>query len=203
MPQPLKDAISVCKTIMRNGYEAYIVNVPLHERALRQEELEEVDIDICTDMEPKEMEKIFPNLSPPLAKSSFACLKEGEVTFHFYPADTIEASYTEASVAKLTPRLLKEMEAKGELPFYLACPYIPRSRDVFEGFEDLDTGVIALKGIPDENLKRDYLKAIKPYALLPIITCPLRIIPGWLLCVQPGELLIMSLSQILWMNGVK
>lgn len=161
MPQPLKDAISVCKTIMRNGYEAYIVNVPLHERALRQEELEEVDIDICTDMEPKEMEKIFPNLSPPLAKSSFACLKEGEVTFHFYPADTIEASYTEASVAKLTPRLLKEMEAKGELPFYLACPYIPRSRDVFEGFEDLDAGVIALKGIPDENLKRDYLKAIK------------------------------------------
>ncbi|SDN65933.1 poly(A) polymerase [Desulfonauticus submarinus] len=160
MPQPLKDAISVCKAIIRNGYEAYIINSPLQKKALIDSN-QEKEIDICTDISWESLEKIFPNVSPPLAKYSFAHLKEGETIFHFYNADTLDASYPEAALARLTPRLLKKLEARGELSLNLACPYIPRSKDAFDGFETLDSGQIAFKGIADETLKRDYLLAVR------------------------------------------
>ncbi|MDQ7032899.1 MAG: HD domain-containing protein [Desulfonauticus sp.] len=164
MPQPLKDAVSVCKSILRNGFEAYIINTPLQRKVvldnLETEDLER-EIDICTDIDFDNLVKIFPNIGPPLAKYSFAHLKEGETIFHFYPADNLDASYPDTCVSKLTPRLLKQLEEKGELSLNLACPYIPRSKDAFEGFESLEQKEIAFKGIPDETLKRDYLLAIR------------------------------------------
>ena len=32
MPQPIKEAASICKTIMRNGYDAYVINAALQEQ---------------------------------------------------------------------------------------------------------------------------------------------------------------------------
>ena len=100
MSQPIKDAISICKTIMRNGYDAYIINAPLQKKALKEEQL---IVDICTDIEFEPLAKIFPQIKKPEQKSQIATLKQGEVNFCFYPADTAEASAPETTLVKLTP----------------------------------------------------------------------------------------------------
>jgi len=158
MPQPIKDAVSICKTIMRNGYDAYIINAPLQEKALQNTNM---IVDICTDLDFEGLKKLFPHIHNTQDESLIASLKQGEIIFHFYPADVLESSYTESTVARLTPRLLKQLAQKDELPMSLACPYVPTPKDVYDGFEDLNSGHICLQGIPDEALKRDYLRAVR------------------------------------------
>ena len=34
MSQPFKDAIAICKAILRNGYDAYVVNAQLQKELL-------------------------------------------------------------------------------------------------------------------------------------------------------------------------
>ncbi len=158
MPQPLKEAVALCKTVMRNGYDAYVINAPLQQRAMDDQNLE---VDICTELDSEGLAKLFPNLEESLASDFSGSLVQGGVKFNFFPADIIESSYTDGTIARLTPRLVKKLEAMGDLPLSWACPYIPGARDVYDGFERLDSGVICLEGIPDETLKKDYLRAIK------------------------------------------
>lgn len=158
MPQPIKDAAALCKTIMRNGYDAYVINAPLQKRALDEKDLE---VDICTELNTEGLSKLFPNLEESDSLDYVGRFRQGDATFNFYPADVIESSYTDGTIARLTPRLVKKLEAVGDLPLSWACPYIPKAQDVYDGFEKLDTGHICFEGIPDETLKKDYLRAIK------------------------------------------
>ena len=36
MHQALNEAMSICKTLMRNGYDAHVINAPLQERLLER-----------------------------------------------------------------------------------------------------------------------------------------------------------------------
>jgi poly(A) polymerase len=157
--QPIKDAASICKTIMRNGFDAYIINLPLQKKVLDISGKQEIDI--CTDMEFDSLSILFPDIrraEDPIRKG---VLTQGGITFSFYQGDMGKGSYIDASVTKLTPRLLKIMEDQGGLPLDVACPTIPQPKDVYDGFEDFTSGKIKLIGIPDETLKRDYLLAIR------------------------------------------
>ncbi|WP_462325884.1 HD domain-containing protein [Desulfoplanes sp.] len=157
--QPIKDAASICKTIMRNGFDAYIINLPLQKKVL--DTSGEQAIDICTDMEFDNLSILFPDIrktDEPIRKGT---LTQGGVTFSFYQGDVGKGSYIDACVTKLTPRLLKTMEDQDGLPLDVACPTIPQPKDVYDGFEDFSSGEIKLVGIPDETLKRDYLLAIR------------------------------------------
>ncbi len=158
MPQPLKEAVALCKTIMRNGFDAYVINAPLQQRAMDDNNLE---VDICTELDQEGLAKLFPNMEESLSQDFAGSLIQGGVKFNFFPADVIESSYTEGTIARLTPRLVKKLETVGDLPLSWACPYIPTAQDVYDGFEKLDSGHICLEGIPDETLKKDYLRAIK------------------------------------------
>ncbi|WP_045210670.1 HD domain-containing protein [Desulfonatronovibrio magnus] len=158
MPQPIKDAAALCKTIMRNGYDAYVINAPLQKRAMAENDLE---VDICTDLDADELSRLFPNLESSGSAELTGTLRQGDAIFNFYPADVIESSYTDGTIARLTPRLVRKLESVGDLPLSWACPYIPKAHDVYDGFEKLDTGHICFEGIPDETLKKDYLRAIK------------------------------------------
>ena len=51
MQKPLKDAITICKTILRNGYDAHIINAPLHERLLPKAKHPAVDLASEADTE--------------------------------------------------------------------------------------------------------------------------------------------------------
>jgi poly(A) polymerase len=158
MAQALKEAAGICKTIMRNGFDAYVINTRLQKEALRGGEQE---VDIATDVGFDELQKLFPGAESTNSMTEFASVRLGEAVFRFYPADVCDGSHPEEDVARLTPRLLKKFEESGDVPFHLACPYVPRARDAYEGFEDLGAGVVKLAGIADETLRQDYLRAVR------------------------------------------
>lgn len=159
MSDPYKEAIGICKTIMRNGYDAYVVNARMQQIVM--EEDSEIALDIATDMRFKELDKVFPAIEYSSQHLAIGKLVEAGVTFRFYPTEVEEGAHPEECVTRVTPRLLKKLEERGEIPANLACPYIPEGEDRYQGFENFDSGEIKFKGIPDETLKRDYLRGIR------------------------------------------
>ncbi|GAU08567.1 HD domain-containing protein [Desulfoplanes formicivorans] len=157
--QPIKDAASICKTIMRNGFDAYIINLPLQQKVLELGTSREIDI--CTDMDFDNLSKLFPDICKADDAIRKGVLTQNGVTFSFYQGDVGKGSYIDASVTRLTPRLVRELGDQEGLFLDGACPTIPQTKDVYDGFEDFSSGEIKLVGLPDETLKRDYLLAIR------------------------------------------
>ncbi len=158
MAQPFKDATAICKTIMRNGYEAYVINAVLQEKALDKAAPE---LDLATDMPLAELQKLFPGTEAADADGAFARVLHGDTLFHFHPADVADASHPEETVARLTPRLIARLDALGILPPHQACPHLPHQRDDHDGFGDLASGEVRLVGIPDECIRQNYLRAVR------------------------------------------
>ncbi len=160
MSQPFKDAIGFCKTIMRNGFDAYVINARLQKVTL-DDISSGMELDIATEMNLAELTKHFPNIKPSSVAGIIGSLKEAETTYFFHQGDTASASHPEECVARLTPRLLKELERKGEIPLSAVCPWIPGVEDPFEGFADFSEGQVRILGIPDQALRRDYLMVMR------------------------------------------
>ncbi|AMK10082.1 MAG: HD domain-containing protein [Pseudodesulfovibrio sp.] len=160
MSQPFKDAVGFCKTIMRNGFDAYIINVRLQALTLDQTGSEK-ELDICTEAGFEELKKYFPNMEESKDKGVVGTLVEGGVTYYFYPASTEEAAYTDEAVSTMTPRLLKRLEQRGDIPLSAVCPFIPRAKETYADFADFAEGKIRFKGMPDQALKKDYSLAYR------------------------------------------
>jgi poly(A) polymerase len=158
MAQPFKDATAICKTIMRNGYDAYVINAVLQEKALDKAAPE---LDLATDAPLTELQKLFPDTEAIDAGGSYARVLSNGTLFHFHPADTADASHPEETVARLTSRLVARLDALGILPPHQACPYLPHQFDVHDGFADLASGEVRLIGIADEALRQNYLRAVR------------------------------------------
>lgn len=157
MSQPIKDAVSICKTIMRNGYDAYVINTALQRRILGQ--AEKGMVEICTDIDFASLNSLFPEAVSG-EDGLVGRLPQNGSLFLFHPADVTDASYPELCVARLTANMLKYLEAEG-VPAHLTSPYIPHPPDVYDGFENISGGQIRFQGIPDETLRLDYLRAIR------------------------------------------
>jgi poly(A) polymerase len=158
MPQPIKEAASICKTIMRNGYDAYVINAALQRKILGTSK--DAEVEICTDIDLAGLKNLFPKITAG-SGDIVARMDQGSATFLFHPADMADASHPEACVAQITSNMLKKLDKDDGFPVSLACPFIPRSRDVYDGFENISGGQIKFQGIPDETLKHDYLRAIR------------------------------------------
>lgn len=159
MPQPFKDAISICKTIMRNGYEAYIINSRMQQMIMEQDQ--EAELDIATELDFEGLARLFQEVVDAEESGVVAMLKEGGTTFRFYPADTTDSSHPDETLSHMTPRILKRLEERGELPLQLANPFIPSCSPRDEGFLELDSGEVCFSGIPDQTLRREYLLGIR------------------------------------------
>ncbi|MBU1003475.1 MAG: HD domain-containing protein [Proteobacteria bacterium] len=158
MSDPYKEAVSICKTIMRNGYDAYVVNARMQHLVMENDKIE---LDIATDMEFKGLDKLFPAIEFSKEPMAIGKLIEDGVLFRFYPTDIEDGSHPEECVARVTPRLMRKLEESGDIPANLACPYIPESEDRYKGFEGMEGGEVKFKGIPDVTLRRDYLRGIR------------------------------------------
>ena len=158
MTDSFKDAVGICKAIIRNGYDAYVINAKLQKSLLAGSA--QPELDICTDAGFDELQKLFPNVATECGES-FAVLKEGETTLHFYRGDVPEGSNPEECLVRLTSRLAKKLTESGEMPANMACPYMPRTADPLDGFADFSGGIIRFKGIQDQTLRQDYLRAIR------------------------------------------
>lgn len=160
MSQPFKDAVGFCKTIMRNGFDAYVINVRLQALTL-DEAGDEKELDICTDAGLEELQKYFPNFERSADKGVVGTLHESGTTYYFYAADVDDASYIDEAVSTMTPRLLKRLELRGDIPLSSVCPYIPKAKDAYADFASFQENFIRFKGDPDQALKKDYSLAYR------------------------------------------
>mgnify|MGYP001218806928 CR=1 FL=1 len=158
MAQSFKDATTICKTVMRNGYDAYVVNPELQEKAL---DPAAPVLDLCSEAPFAELQKIFPEIEPWSEDGAFARLRQNDCLFFFHPADAADASHPEECVVRVTGRLVKLLKDRGILPEHLASSYLPHQPDAHDGFADLSAGEVRLIGLPDESLRQNYLRAVR------------------------------------------
>ena len=72
MHQALKDAITISKTLLRNGYDAHVINAPLQEHLL--ENATQPTVDIACEPDLDTLIKLFPKAVPQHDKRALACL---------------------------------------------------------------------------------------------------------------------------------
>jgi poly(A) polymerase len=157
MDQPIKDAASICKIIMRNGYDAYVINAALQRRILALSQ--DSTVEISTDIDFAGLSTLFPEVEPGEG-DLLGRMSRKDSVFLFRPADTVEGSHPEACVARITTSMLKKLESDDEFSLYRATSYVPRPEDIHGGLDTSD-GQVRLAGVPDETLRHDYLRAIR------------------------------------------
>ncbi len=160
MPQALmKTAIQVCKSIMRNGYDAYIVNAPLQYELLAA--LRDRELDLATDAPFEELARIFPNVREGGEEGLAAVMREDDALFRLYRTDTAEASPPQRALTRATPTLFRRMEKSGDQSVTTRGMFTPPVTLPNDGFVDFSNGVVRLSGLPDEALWRNNLIGIR------------------------------------------
>ena len=153
----IKTAVTLCKAIMRNGYDAYAINAPLQKIIFDKTGV--MDVDIACACDPETLYKIFPNAESCDEEGAVAILQEGGVTLRFYPTDVEDASHPERGQLRVTPRmlrLLQQVDSAGKFNV------LPRTAREDQGFEDFKaTGLVAFSGIPGVTLSYNYLLAVR------------------------------------------
>lgn len=162
MSELFDKATALCRTMQRNGYEAYVINARLTLSVAREDETPVFDI--ATDMTLDELVRVFPEVKHSNEHLVLGHLLQDGVDYRFYQADIVDGSHPETTVARVTDRLLKQVADDESLPPNLACPYLPRELDQgdpYAAFAPLDGGNVKLLGLPDDTLRHDYLLAIR------------------------------------------
>ena len=110
MNQHYKDAVTICKAIVRNGYEAYVINPAI--QAAPAAGLAPREMDICTDAGFDELLKLYPAVRAEQGEA-FARLSEGDTVLFFHRSDVADAAHPEECLTRLTSRLAKTMMGQG------------------------------------------------------------------------------------------
>ncbi len=163
MQQAFHDAKNICKTILRNGYDAHVINMPLQAKLAAS--ADEIHIDIACEPDFATLQKIFPQLQTNTYANYIGLLKEDGRTYHFYPMEIADATHPEVSLVQIAPRMVKDVNFAKRVESHISRFQNTEEEHALAGFEDLDKGFIALAGLPDEILQRNYLLGIRALRL--------------------------------------
>ena len=157
---PVKEATSLCKTILRNGYDAYIINMSLQIQLHEMTGLKELDIACEPDFET--LGKLFPNLARSSEEEVIGTLfsEETGILYRFYPTDVSDASHPEMVVRRITPHMQEALRAASEEK-YGAVMRLSSFLNSDKVIEDVSCGCVRLAGIPQLTLARNYTLAIR------------------------------------------
>ncbi len=184
MIQAFNDAIGICKTILRNGYDAHVINAPLQMRLMAQDA--PIGIDIACEPDLATLQKLFPTMEKHENPSYVGYIKDGEVTFHFFPLPIEDAAHPERAILRIAPRMVQNVAFAERVDNYLSRFRSTDEEDAFAGFEDMKSGHIALAGLPDEMLSGNYLLAIRALRFAASFNLP--IMPNtWVAIVRAGS----------------
>ena len=185
MIQPLKDAVTICKTLLRHGYDAHVINAPLQEQLLKNSK--EICVDIACEPDLETLLKLVPNVEVAPGERCIGKLWENNTTFRFYSLEMEDASHPELAQLRITPRMFQQMEPAKRLEMRLTGFGSPQGTgNVYEGFDDIKSGEIRLAGLPDETLRHDYLLAIRALRFAANFDLPVE--PStWLAIIRAGS----------------
>ena len=157
---PTKEATSLCKTVLRNGYDAYIVNASL--QTALHEKLGINELDIACEPDFETLSKLFPNLERGVEEEVIATWKSEEtgILYRFYPTDVSDSSHPELTLTRVTPHILEVLHHAAP-DQYAAVMRVAEFINSDKVIEDVACGTIRLGGIPELTLRRNYLLGIR------------------------------------------
>lgn len=157
---PTKEATSLCKTILRNGYDAYIINAALQLELHERFGINELDIACEPDFET--LSKLFPNLERGAEEEVTATWKSEEtgILYRFYPTDISDSSHPEVALTRVTPHMLAVLQ-RSSPDQYEAVMRMTEFLNSDKVIEDVACGTIRLAGIPQLTLRRNYALGIR------------------------------------------
>jgi poly(A) polymerase len=165
MNNAIKDAVGFCKILLRNGYDAHVVNARLQAALMR--ESGDKSVDIACEADFPHLAKLIPNVEEYAEYGASAVLRENGVTYRFYSMNLEDAAHPELALLRITPRMIDAMPLKERLKLGLMGYGISPQDEIghLEDFEDLSCGEVRLAGLPDETLRRNYLLAVRALRL--------------------------------------
>ena len=191
------EAKSICKTILRNGYDTYLINPALQNEINELKNIKEISIACEVDLET--LQKLFPNLEEGNDFGELATLKgESGFIFRFYYIDSSAEAHPDALRLHYTPRMLRQLEETNSKLYeaVIGTANFMKSEDVFA---DLSCGYVKLEGIPRLTLQKNYALAIR--ALRKAANYDLPIEPNtWVAIVQSASMIADSVSGHTFMN---
>lgn len=153
----IKTGVTLCKAIMRNGYDAYAINAPLQKIIIEQTGIHDVDIACGCDAET--LFKILPAAQVFNEEDAMAIIREGDITLRFYPTDVEDASHPERGQLRITPRMLRMLQELNQAHKFTQALH---GGSESQGFEDFNTaGCVKFVGIPGVTLSYNYLLAVR------------------------------------------
>ncbi len=159
MKQAFQDAKSICKTILRNGYDAHVINMPLQVKLANP--TDPIQIDIACEPDFATLQKLFPNIVANENRNYVGCLVEEQYTFHFYPMEMEDSTHPERALLRIAPRMVQHINFADRVDNYLSRFRNTEEEHAFAGFENFSSGAISFAGLPDEMLRSNYLLGIR------------------------------------------
>ncbi len=154
----IKEATSVCKAILRNGFDAYIINAGLQESIEALDSLCEIDIACEGDYE--SLVKVFPQLEEEHDDRLIGrFIGESGTTYRFYSIEVSESAHPDLGFLRISPRMLKRLQVSNSKT-YKAIIDSDETVNLEDFFEERTTGYIRLRGVPYRALLRNYRLAI-------------------------------------------
>ncbi len=157
-----KEAVTLCKILLRNGYDAHVINAPL-QRRLAQPDANHIFIDIACEPDAETLCKLLPEATTPEGQERYmASLVKDGITFLFYKLIVDGATHPDNALIRITPRMVRDMNMEQRITMRLTRFSTPEAVDVYEGFDEISKGgAVRLIGLPDETLRNNYLLAIR------------------------------------------
>lgn len=163
MHQAIRDAVAICKILLRNGFDAHVINAPMQAQLMAgQRPKNPAEVDIACEVPLEGLVKLFPRAIEDKADRAIGRLEENGVVFRFYPLEAGDSGHPELSLLRVTPTILdriapeqlKRMRLTG-----FGSPVL--ESDAYDGFADVKDGSIRLLGLPNETLRHNYLLAVR------------------------------------------
>ncbi len=174
MLHAIKEAIALCKTIFRNGYDAHVINAPL-QFELSDANASQINIDIGCEPGAVILCKIFPDIIIAEPNESYiAKLVQGHITFYFYLLKLENARHPDNVLMKITPSMVKGMDYEERVSMRLTRFSNVEGIDVYKAFDQNKGEQIRLAGLPIETLHNNLILGIRAIRLAANLNLPIE-----------------------------
>lgn len=187
MHKALKDAVVICKTLLRNGFDAHVINAPLQEELLNSRNRNAIPaVDIACEPNLEDLAKLFPNARADENDPAMASFEENDTLFRFYPLDAKSGAHPELALLRVTPTMAMGLTRDERRMLRDSIYGSPEpTDDAYEGFADVSDGSIRLLGLPDVTLSHNYLLAVRALRFAANFDVPIE--PNtWMAIVRSG-----------------
>lgn len=156
----LEKALELVKIFENNGYEAYLVGGFVRDYILKRAS---VDVDICTNATPKEVQEIFKNVRLPFEQYGAVHLMYKKVNFEIttYRMELEYGNGRRPSRIMYTDKLSVDLKRRDFTMNTLCMSSKRKIINMFNGLEDIKRRIIKMVGDPDKKLKEDPLRILR------------------------------------------